>query len=51
MIVGCTTCYQQFKAAEPRMQVLLLWEIFAEYGLPQLSRQPHPVIASRYYGF
>lgn len=43
MIVGCTTCYQQFKAAELRMQVLLLWEIFAEYGLPQLSRQPHPV--------
>ncbi|QGZ99209.1 pyridine nucleotide-disulfide oxidoreductase/dicluster-binding protein [Dehalobacter restrictus] len=43
MIVGCATCYQQFKAAEPQMRVKLLWEVFAEYGLPQAQRQPHTV--------
>lgn len=43
MIVGCTTCYQQFKAAEPQMRVKLLWEVFAEYGLPQAQRQPRTV--------
>ncbi|SDE43299.1 pyridine nucleotide-disulfide oxidoreductase/dicluster-binding protein [Sporomusa acidovorans] len=43
MIVGCTTCYQQFKAAEPLMRVKLLWEVFAEYGLPQAEREPHTV--------
>lgn len=39
VIVGCTTCYQQFKAAEPQMEVKLLWEIFAEYGLPPSKRE------------
>lgn len=43
LIVGCTTCQQQFKAAEPQMQVKLLWEVFAEYGLPQVHREPRTV--------
>ncbi|MDD2568906.1 MAG: FAD-dependent oxidoreductase [Clostridia bacterium] len=43
MIVGCTTCYQQFKAARPEMKLLSLWEVFAEHGLPEVAREPKSV--------
>ena len=43
MIVGCTTCYQQFKAVRPDMQLVSLWQVFAEQGLPEVERHPHPV--------
>lgn len=43
MIVGCTTCSQQFKAAKPEMKVINLWQIFAEYGLPKAERNPQTV--------
>ncbi len=38
MIVGCTTCLQQFKGSAPGLEVMSLWEVFADYGLPKV---PH----------
>ena len=55
MIVGCTTCFQQFKDAKPEMKLLSLWEIFAEHGLPEAKREPktiavHDACTGRYEG-
>ena len=43
MIVGCTTCEQQFKAAKPDMKIVNLWQVFAEHGLPDVERHPQTV--------
>lgn len=35
LIVACSTCYQMFKTNLPEIQLLSLWEVYAEHGLPQ----------------
>ncbi len=35
MVLACSTCYQTFKTHMPEMEIVSLWELYDEYGLPE----------------
>ena len=35
LIIACSSCYQTFKANLPEVELVSLWEVYAEHGLPQ----------------
>ena len=37
LVLACSTCYQVFKTHLPDVELISLWEVFDEYGLPQPS--------------
>ncbi len=45
LVVACSTCYQMFKANLPEIELVSLWEVYAEHGLPQRSESVAPGLA------
>jgi glutamate synthase (NADPH/NADH) small chain len=44
LILACSSCYQVFKAHLPEFELVSLWELFADLGLPEAAR---PLAAGR----
>ncbi|MDL2253487.1 NAD(P)-binding protein [Ruminococcaceae bacterium OttesenSCG-928-I18] len=46
VIAACPTCQQQLEEAEPTMNILSLWQVMAQQGLPATEKQrPRPPLA------
>lgn len=38
LILACSSCYQVFKANLPEIELVSLWEVYDEHGLPQTTQ-------------
>ncbi len=43
MIMACSTCYQMFKKHLPEIELMSLWEIYDQLGLPETDRPKMPI--------
>ncbi len=37
VVLPCSSCYQTFKTALPEVQIISLWELYDQYGLPETA--------------
>jgi hypothetical protein len=40
LILACSSCYQVFKSYMPEIKIISLWDIFDQYGLPEVRSMP-----------
>jgi NADPH-dependent glutamate synthase beta subunit-like oxidoreductase len=46
LILACSTCYQMFKKHLPEIEIVSLWELYDQLGLPQAAQPPGPVLVA-----
>ncbi len=42
LILACSTCYQMFKKYLPEIEIVSLWEIYDQFGLPEIAAPQKP---------
>ncbi|MEG6523756.1 pyridine nucleotide-disulfide oxidoreductase/dicluster-binding protein [Desulfotomaculum sp. 1211_IL3151] len=46
VILACSTCHQMFKKYLPEMELISLWQLYHQYGLPQVSQAQRPALVA-----
>ncbi|TYO94598.1 pyridine nucleotide-disulfide oxidoreductase/dicluster-binding protein [Desulfallas thermosapovorans] len=46
LILACSTCYQMFKQYLPGVDIVSLWELFDQLGLPEMDVQRQPGVVA-----
>lgn len=46
VILACSTCYQMFKKYLPDMEVISLWQLYHQFGLPQVDQAQRPALVA-----
>lgn len=46
VILACSTCYQMFKKHLPDMEIISLWEVYNQYGLPPVNAAKRPALVA-----
>jgi NADPH-dependent glutamate synthase beta subunit-like oxidoreductase len=46
LILACSTCHQMFKKYLPDVEIISLWELYNQYGLPQITNAHRPALVA-----
>jgi len=46
LILACSTCYQTFKKHLPEVEIVSLWELYYQCGLPEVSKPKMPSLVA-----
>ncbi|CCO09200.1 pyridine nucleotide-disulfide oxidoreductase/dicluster-binding protein [Desulforamulus hydrothermalis] len=46
LILACSTCYQMFKKHLPDVEIISLWELYDQYGLPKVNSAHRPALVA-----
>lgn len=46
LILACSTCYQMFKKYLPDVEIIFLWELYDQYGLPIVNSAKRPALVA-----
>ena len=48
VVLACSSCYQVFKTHLPEVEIVSLWDIYDQHGLPERSSGQWSVVSRQY---